>query len=222
MSQAIAAGLLLSGLFWGGIQAPDVLDLTQSWATAVESSDSDTAHPGRGSASGPGDHTVFERLGLQLKLESLDAPSYLDGDRFEFRTTLRNSSAQAILLPWERDRHRVVTGPDAPMLEALMMVDVESSHGRLTIPIATLYGSSLSPTNTKLLRPGATAEIIASGNWNFMGYSSDDLRLKGVSQRVRVLAAIRFVKPLNGHWYASAESENRIPVVIERRSLGKH
>jgi hypothetical protein len=196
-------------------QAPDILDLTQP---RFVSGPTTSGGSGTGSAVGHSPHTVKEPSGIELRLESLDKQTYRDGESFEFRVSLLNSGGQAVTLPWEPDPQQIVTGPGAPLIEALLVVDVESAEGRFTVPIAMLYGSKMSPGNTKVLQPRGRAEVIARGSWNLVSHSSQDLPALGLPRRATVGARLTFQSNIDGKTYADLSSGNRIPIVLERRS----
>jgi hypothetical protein len=205
-------------------QAPDVLDLTQPRHRADSTASSG---PVTGSAVGFSPHTVKLPSGVQLRLESLDRNVYRDGEPFEFRVSLTNTTRQPVTLPWDPDPQQVVTGPDAPLIKALLVIDVEPGRpvratgphprGGVTVPIATLYGSKLSPGNTKVLQAGARAEVIARGHWEFRPYSSEDLRAAGFPATVNVGARLSFLTSIDGNAYDDLSSANRISIALNRR-----
>lgn len=193
----------------------DVLDLTRVRPSPW--SGTEPRNPRAGSTTGFESHTPSERLSLEVKLDSLDSDSYLDGEPFEFRVTLKNIGNRPVVIPWEPDAQRVVTEEAAPMLKALIAISADTSPRRLMIPIATLYGSAMSPMTVKRLGPGDQAQIIAQGRWNFMGYSSESLRAQDISPRLRILAELHFLTAFDGHRYGTVESTNRLPITLGRR-----
>lgn len=205
-------------------QAPDVLDLTQP---RLSSGHTTPNSRGTGSAVGRSSHAVTQPSGVQMRLESLDKDAYRDGEPSEFRVSLTNTTRQPVTLPWEPDPQQVVTGPGAPLIEALLVIDVEPGRpvrdtgphprGGVTVPIAILYGSKMSPANTKVLQPGARAEVIARGHWKFVAYSPEDLRAVAFPDNVNVGAQLIFRTRIDGNLYTDLSSGNRISIALERR-----
>jgi hypothetical protein len=214
MNRALSVAVIWVSTWAGQV---DVLDLTQARPSS-HAAGSESADLGTGSAVGFASGSRSGRLNLQLKVESLDADTYLDGQEFEFRLSLRNTGDRTIALPWEPDPKRVVTDQGTPMLQVLIAVSAEGSSQRLTIPVAVLYGSTMSPMTMKQLRPGDRAEIVARSNWNFMGYSSEELRARGVPPRLKMFSELRFLTAFSGQRYETVESTNRIPIVLGRRN----
>jgi len=194
-------------------QAPDVLDLTQPRVSSGPTSNS----PITGLTVGRSPHATTQPSGVQLRLESLDKHAYRDGEPFVFRVSLINPTKESITLPWEPDPSQVATGPGAPLIKALLVIDVESSQGRRTVPIAMLYGSKMSPGNTKVLHPGGRAEVIARGSWEFVPSSSEDLRAAAFPRNVNVAARLIFPTNIDGDAFSDLSSGNLISIELERR-----
>lgn len=194
-------------------QAPDVLDLRQQVITggAATTELHTVTQPGLNPS------TKLEQMPVRLSLDWLDLPTYRDGDRFVFHLTLRNVGKQSVRLPWEPNSQIVIAERSVPaMSRALVSIEIDSPKGLLTIPIGLLYGSNVPDQTTKLLQPGAQAEIVAAGAWQFLGYSSNDLLRMGLEPTVNVLARIQFVTPIDHHVYSPLVSTNKLPIVLDR------
>ncbi len=197
-------------------QAPDLLDLRQSSMGGIGTITTGihtVTQAGRSSTA------KLEPIPLRLSLDWLDLSTYRDGDRFEFHVTLQNIGNSPVRVPWEPNPHMVVASATAPaMLEALLTVDIESPKGLLSVVVGELYGSSVSDQTSKILPPGAAAEIVASGAWQFLGYSSNDLIRVGLAPTVHVVARLRFITPIDQHMYRPLVSANTLPIVLKRLS----
>jgi hypothetical protein len=216
MTRFFAAGVILSVGICVNAQAPQILDLTRPDRTRIDKVDT-PADERREASVARSPHETREQTGLQLTLESLDKDAYQDGERFEFRLDIENVGRKPVRIPWGSNRQQVVTGPGAPLMRALITIDVPSKLPNLMIPIATLYGSQFSPADTKVLSPGEKGQIIAEGVWDFMGYSTSDLTAAGVPPNVSVKARIVFLSTIDGHSYSDLQSTNEIPITLSRR-----
>lgn len=193
-------------------QAPDALDLTQP----ISGDGRFTTDPVTVSGGGIYSGAKRVQLPLHVTLDWLDRGAYSDGESFVFHVTLENLGRNSVTLPWERDSRLVLTSADAPLFQALLTVDINAMNKRLSVPIATLYGSAQSPQNTKVLQPSARAEIVARGHWEFAGYSASDLTQMGLPSDVTVTARLQFLSGINGHVYSPLSSSNHVPIVLTR------
>jgi hypothetical protein len=195
-------------------QTQDTLDLTQPRGSSGPVTDA----PMTGSASGISSHARREQSPVRLSLDWLDRNTYHVGEPFVFHVTLENVGATSVTLPWEPDVQQVLRSSDEPLSEALLTLDVDVQGGTLTVPIATLYGSSFSPGSTKVLRPGGRAEILAKGNWAFLGHGTSQLSPFAASPDVSVAARIHFLTSIDGHVYDALRSTNKVAILLAKRS----
>ena len=170
-----------------------------------------------GSAAGVASHADFQRLPVYIELKSLDRADYRVHDPFAFRIELKNVGKQAVILPWEPDASQVVATVDAPVFSAVIVVDVEGSDGRQTVPIAPLYGSKASPNSAKILAPGARFEIIASGYWTFLPSAANRGGTVVRQGPVAATARISFLSDIDGHMYRDLISTNTVRVELNSR-----
>ena len=193
-------------------QSPDTLDLTQ---LRTSRSGATTAGTSSGSAAGLGSHSVHEHMTLQIRLEWLDRMSYRYGDPLTFRLRLRNVGGEPVAIPWEPDASQVLLGPDAPLEQALLSLDVDLPGGRAPIPVAVLYGSKLSRGHMRVLQPGETADVLAAASWEFQPYTAESIH-RGFSGSVNVTAKLDFLTPINGRVYANMRSVNHVRIALEK------
>ena len=194
-----------------GAQGSNILDLTH----VVSSSGSMTAGQGGGSATAPSSHEKRQSADVRVRLESLDRDAYAVHDAFVFRMSLQNIGRQAITLPWEPDSSRVITGPDAPILTSVLVIDADTSGGRhSTVPVAMLYGSKLSPSSTKVLAPGDRAEIIAAAQWQFLPTASRAGAKDDQSGPAHITARLTFLTGIDGTVYNDFVSSNKLPIIL--------
>jgi hypothetical protein len=194
-------------------QTSDLLDLTQPRGDSRRF----TTEPVTVSGAGISSHARREQSSVRLNLDWFDRETYSDGESFVFHVTLENVGRNAVAFPWEPDSSRVATTPDAAILKAVLTIEIDTRNPRLIVPIATLYGSSLTPNDTKVLQPGARAEIIAKGQWAFMGHEISELAQMHLPPELNVTARIGFMTSINGHLYDALKS-NKVVIRLERRS----
>ena len=207
---------VLVALLSANAQSPDVLDLTQ-FGSGQPSGDR-SAGSGSGSVEGRPAHVVLTSSGLRMRITSMDRDSYTDGEAFVTHIELLNESDRTVTLPWRPIAAEVSEAPGAPVIKALLTAEVELQAQRLVVSIATLFGSASNPNTIKVLKPGGRAEIIAPGNWNFVGRAAGELRRTTKSKNGRVSVRLAFLTPVNG---ASYEDVVSAPVKLELRAREK-
>jgi hypothetical protein len=191
-------------------QTPDTLDLTQ----VRPSSGPMTAGPATGPATGFSAHTKREESPVKLTVEWMDRYGYRDNNSFVFRLAIVNVSAVPVTLPWEPNPDRV--GYDSDALRAVITIDARMNDREFAVPIAVLYGSKADSNTTKVLRPGARAEIIARGKWRLAADSSSPSAKIDFPAEVDVSGRIIFASSIDRHAYKDATSTNRMRVVVDR------
>ena len=193
-------------------QAPTVLDLTQK-----------DLRPGMGTAAtvfvpvtGASSHAVREQLPLDVVLTWMDRSDYHEYDPFTFRVVLHNRGRAPVVLPWEPNRERVITSSDTPLMQWLLAVGLEGGQfDRLTIPVATLYGSTLSSGSLQTIDPGKSVEIVASGQWKFLTPDAIRRAEATLPGMVNVRAHVAFLTGINGHVYQDLASTNHVSVALD-------
>jgi hypothetical protein len=208
MTTKFALGIISAATGVAFAQTP-VLDLTQ-WKY-LRGSDTDGKVVVSG-LTGPF-HGPRKRLPLEVRLEWLDRNDYQENDSFLIRVRLMNRGTQAIGFPWEPDPKQVVSSSEAPLLRWLLLLRVEGTKNEtFTFPVATLYGSALTPSTLRVMKPGEMSEIIADGTWRFLTAESAKRARITLSRDVRVSVRLAFLTSLDGHFYEDLESTNQIPV----------
>jgi hypothetical protein len=191
-------------------QTPDTLNLTQ----VRPHSGPRTAGTGTGPATGLSAHVKREESPVKLTVEWMDRYGYRDNDSFVFGLAIVNVSALPVMLPWEPDPDRI--GNEADALRAVITIDARMNNREFTIPITVLYGSKADSNTTKVLRPGARAEIIARGKWRIAADSSSLSPKIDFPAEVDVSGRIIFASTIDRHAYKDAASTNRMRVVVAR------
>lgn len=200
------------------MQSPDTLDLTKMKSGTAASQEGSSATV---STTGSAVHSVRQKAPLTVSIKSLDHASYAYGQPFIIHLVLRNTGTRSFVIPWEPDPERVSTGPgEVPQISALLSVAVTRGGGQaVTLPLAVLYGSNSNPMTVKVLRPGASVEIIADARWAFPWYAEGKVAPSGEDfQQLAVAARLAFLTGIDGHVYADVESVNRINIKLGRSS----
>jgi hypothetical protein len=159
---------------------------------------------------------------LRLRILSLDRLNYRYGEPFVVDLVVENIGKTDVALPWSPSPANVSTAPDAPLQSISLALYAEAAPGlTLRMELPHLYGAAFDQNSLNILRPGDSAEIVASGT--FEGQSAQEQALGRLNAReveVRIRATVQWLYAENGSTYGPLESERGPTVMLQTRRQG--
>lgn len=192
-------------------QAPDLLDLTAARPIYGPNTAGTVVVSGTGISSGG----MRSQMPLSVMIESMDRDVYQEFDAFSFRIRLQNVGDTAVTIPWNPNANEIVTDVNVPVLKCLLTFTVEGLEpDNPVFPIASLYGSTLSPGTLKVFQAGGSAQILGEGTFRFLTDASASHTRALLPRSLNVRARIAFLTSINGRVYNDLISNNRVPIVL--------
>jgi hypothetical protein len=153
-----------------------------------------------------------------LSIASLDRDEYAQSDTFSFRLQVQNKGPDDVLLPWTPNLSEVETSESAPLVRCLLMFESDlAGIGRVTFPVALLYGSTFTPGTLRRIRPGETVEVIGESGFHFATDAlAEQIRAK-MPVSLPMVAPAAFLTSVNGVAFDDVVSRKKMPVVLHRR-----
>jgi hypothetical protein len=165
--------------------------------------------------------TSWRRAPLRLRISSLDRVAYEFGQPFVVHLVVENIGKEDVSLPWSASPERVGTAPDAPLQSLGLALYADAPGLSLRMQLPFLYGAALDQGSLNVLRPGDSAEIIASGLFEALSSQERELHLAaGKDVTVKVRARLQWLYTENGKAYSPLESEPGPIVKLQARGGG--